>query len=179
MKYSPIVAAAALVGGLAVAAPAQADPYHFVITGDYSADFFLDSSPTPDAALAGTGFGLFDQEGFPDAWLGVADLYFWNAAIGGGMEIDDYYADLVLFSTDGSQLYSGSEDAPTFLTGTFALTQYMGNGQYTLTISGGNDTGAVPEPATWAMMVGGFGLMGAALRRRSYKQGKTQVAFAA
>jgi hypothetical protein len=25
---------------------------------------------------------------------------------------------------------------------------------------------AVPEPATWAMMVGGFGLMGAALRRR-------------
>jgi PEP-CTERM motif len=25
--------------------------------------------------------------------------------------------------------------------------------------------GAVPEPATWAMMVGGFGLMGAVLRR--------------
>lgn len=30
------------------------------------------------------------------------------------------------------------------------------------------DTGApaVPEPATWAMMIGGFGMMGAALRRR-------------
>jgi hypothetical protein len=27
-------------------------------------------------------------------------------------------------------------------------------------------TGAVPEPATWAMMVSGFGLMGAAMRRR-------------
>lgn len=26
--------------------------------------------------------------------------------------------------------------------------------------------GAVPEPASWAMMVGGFGMMGAALRRR-------------
>jgi hypothetical protein len=26
--------------------------------------------------------------------------------------------------------------------------------------------GAVPEPATWAMMIGGFGLAGAALRRR-------------
>lgn len=26
--------------------------------------------------------------------------------------------------------------------------------------------GAVPEPATWAMMVGGFGLVGAGLRRR-------------
>ena len=28
-------------------------------------------------------------------------------------------------------------------------------------------TAAVPEPATWAMMLGGFGLAGAALRRRS------------
>lgn len=27
-------------------------------------------------------------------------------------------------------------------------------------------TGAVPEPATWAMMLGGFGLLGAAMRRR-------------
>lgn len=27
-------------------------------------------------------------------------------------------------------------------------------------------TGAVPEPATWALMIGGFGLAGAALRRR-------------
>ncbi len=26
--------------------------------------------------------------------------------------------------------------------------------------------GAVPEPATWAMLIGGFGLMGAAMRRR-------------
>lgn len=27
-------------------------------------------------------------------------------------------------------------------------------------------TGAVPEPATWAMMILGFGLVGAALRQR-------------
>ncbi len=35
-------------------------------------------------------------------------------------------------------------------------------------------TGAVPEPATWAMMIGGFGLVGGAMRRRG-----TKVAFAA
>ena len=29
--------------------------------------------------------------------------------------------------------------------------------------------GAVPEPATWAMMIGGFGLAGAAMRRRAAK----------
>lgn len=28
--------------------------------------------------------------------------------------------------------------------------------------------GAVPEPSTWAMMIGGFGLVGAAMRRRRY-----------
>jgi hypothetical protein len=33
---------------------------------------------------------------------------------------------------------------------------------------------AVPEPATWAMMIGGFGLLGAAARRR----GRTSVVFA-
>jgi hypothetical protein len=27
-------------------------------------------------------------------------------------------------------------------------------------------TAPVPEPATWAMMIGGFGLLGAAARRR-------------
>lgn len=42
-------------------------------------------------------------------------------------------------------------------------------GDYKLTISGPGDislSSAVPEPATWAMLIAGFGLAGAALRRR-------------
>ena len=35
-------------------------------------------------------------------------------------------------------------------------------------------TGAVPEPATWAMFIGGFGMIGGALRRRP----KTRLALA-
>ena len=54
----------------------------------------------------------------------------------------------------------------------------LGSGQYTLTITGdNNDTGAlegsitinanaVPEPATWAMMLLGFGAVGFSMRRR-------------
>jgi len=34
-------------------------------------------------------------------------------------------------------------------------------------VRGTTATGAVPEPATWAMMIAGFGMMGGALRRRS------------
>ena len=36
-------------------------------------------------------------------------------------------------------------------------------------------TGAVPEPATWAMMIGGLGMVGGALRRRKVS---TKVSFA-
>jgi len=37
------------------------------------------------------------------------------------------------------------------------------------------DAGVVPEPATWAMMIGGFGLVGGAMR---YRRGKRAVSFA-
>ena len=37
-------------------------------------------------------------------------------------------------------------------------------------------TGAVPEPATWAMMLIGFGAMGVSLRRQRQKQSARQVA---
>lgn len=60
--------------------------------------------------------------------------------------------------------------------GTFSLTT-----RYDITFGAGtgnfngtaNITTAVPEPATWGMMIMGFGLMGGVLRRR-----KTSVAFA-
>jgi hypothetical protein len=44
-----------------------------------------------------------------------------------------------------------------------------------LTLGGALDTpGAVPEPASWAMMISGFGLVGGAMRRR-----RTSVSYAA
>lgn len=52
----------------------------------------------------------------------------------------------------------------TFLT-PGVYTQSAGQNDTTLTISG-SPAAAVPEPAAWALMIGGFGLTGAALRRR-------------
>lgn len=41
----------------------------------------------------------------------------------------------------------------------------QGNGLYALAVSPG-DVGAVPEPETWAMLLAGLGMVGAAVRRR-------------
>jgi len=38
--------------------------------------------------------------------------------------------------------------------------------------------GAVPEPGTWAMFLGGFGLMGAAIRRRKRQASTLQTTLA-
>ncbi|MBS0481830.1 MAG: PEP-CTERM sorting domain-containing protein [Proteobacteria bacterium] len=48
--------------------------------------------------------------------------------------------------------------------------QNSGFGAFSSLLSNGStqtgvDNGAVPEPATWLMMIAGFGLLGAAMRR--------------
>jgi hypothetical protein len=40
------------------------------------------------------------------------------------------------------------------------------NGQVLLNSITGGNVGGVPEPASWAMMIGGFGIVGATMRRR-------------
>jgi hypothetical protein len=48
--------------------------------------------------------------------------------------------------------------------GAFGQTaEYFVSANYSLTAA---NTGAVPEPASWALMIGGFGLIGASARRR-------------
>lgn len=48
--------------------------------------------------------------------------------------------------------------------------------QFNLPVGAAPDVGAVPEPATWAMMLGGFGMIGGAMRRR--QKVTTRVRFA-
>lgn len=44
------------------------------------------------------------------------------------------------------------------------------------TVTGGSPVSPVPEPATWAMMIGGFGMVGGAMR---YRRRKTPLTFSA
>ncbi|MEP6504691.1 MAG: PEP-CTERM sorting domain-containing protein [Betaproteobacteria bacterium] len=167
MKLNTIVAGMFASAAFALAAgPAQASTYQFTVTGDYSASWQLESTVVADVGFAGTYLTLWDIDGsYPGAVLPLADISFFNADFDGGLQLDDFYGGTVLLATDGPQLYTGDEEGPvTFSLGTFALTQFNGDGVYTLTVT---DVSAVPEPASIAMLLGGLGLMGASLRRRS------------
>ena len=164
MNVKRILSQAALSAALLWAGVANAALYQFNLTGDYSAQWTLDSSVAPDVSEDGVGFLIYDVSGFPDAFFGVADITFFAADAGGGLVIEDYYGGAFLVVTDGPQLYTGTEDSPVFKLGSFSLTEYQGTGSYTLSIS--QAVAAVPEPETYGMLLGGLGLMGVVLRRR-------------
>jgi len=68
--------------------------------------------------------------------------------------------DLLLPGSTFATLLTGSVDLGVIQTSTFTV-RY---GTPTLTIR--YTEGVIPEPATWAMMIAGFGLVGATMRRR-------------
>jgi hypothetical protein len=161
--FHTVLSKIAAASALAIAAVgAQAATYNFALTGAYTASWQLDSSPIPDDPYPGQGFILWDVPGtFPGASAGLVDLTFFATALSGGIAIDDFYGSTTLVSSDGPQLYTGTEDVPTFQLGSFTLTDSAGSGDtYTLNIS------AVPEPAAVALMLAGLGLVGGIATRR-------------
>ncbi len=66
-----------------------------------------------------------------------------------------------------SQIFIAPAGATRLFLGTVDGFEWSNNsGAYDVTVNYAGLGGAVPEPATWAMMVAGFGLAGAAMRRR-------------
>ena len=88
-----------------------------------------------------------------------------NATLGGMLVLDlgqygERAGDYALFSWAGHSGQFGSVRLDNLAAGYTGSLSYRANGLFL------NIAGAVPEPASWAMMVAGFGLLGAMLRRR-------------
>lgn len=163
-----------LVAALLSAGAANAALYEFTLTGNYNASWQLDSTFTPKAGASEEVFLLWDVAGtFPGSSYSLVDLYFYNAAKGGGLKIDDFWGKRNLLATTGPQLYTGDEQGIiSFLTGEFTLAEFGGTGTYTLTVTDldalpPDQPSDVPEPASAALLLGGLGLLAGLRTRRT------------
>lgn len=156
---------------ISAAATAAVPLYKFVLTGDYTADWTSPASPTTVEDL-GVSFEIAPSGVFGGVQSDSFVIAFLTAGIGGGLEINrsDVGSLFLTFAGGGPVLFTGSTDSPTFQTGTFSLTPTIsgvpGNGRLVISELA-TSSGVIPEPASWALMIAGFGLVGAAVRRRT------------
>ena len=102
----------------------------------------------------------------PVAFAGSVNGTTWGQSSGWIQEGKVHWADPVYFDYAGGRLKVTLNDAD-FNEGFFGLDEGSRDAakiKATFTLVRG--VSAVPEPATWAMMISGFGMAGVALRRR-------------
>jgi len=178
MTYKTLLLASIATAAAFSAVPASAAPILFELSGGKTATFTIDSATAPDFANISTFGSLFigNQLGY-NGVTGIFGGAPQTAAINFGtnlvaaFQISGTTLGFTQYAGPASDLFSfDSNLKPTFNFGTYALSSIT-SGAATLKIS----AGAVPEPATWAMMLAGFGGMGFAMRR---SRTRTNVSFA-
>ncbi|SFJ80562.1 VPLPA-CTERM protein sorting domain-containing protein [Sphingomonas sp. NFR04] len=151
---------ACCVAAVAASSQANAAPqYRFVITGSQTIKFVLAASPTPPVVDPGNYFVLPGVTGTIDNLAATFDLGFGSPSYFFNFGLINNTVGYGFVST-GTTLFTGTESAPTFKLGTFTLTPDTPGPNYSLSIT------AVPEPASWAMLLAGFGALGMRIRRR-------------
>ena len=169
MKFSKAFILPLAASVFAVATPAHAETLIFdftgqTLTGPVMATFQLDSNPVPDRIndQSAFGFGQIFFNNVPGTFNGVnqtAGSISFGTGIASAFQITGSAAGFAQFG--GDDVFTGAFNAPVFSPGTFT---FGGFSRGTLTVS--RAVAAVPEPATWAMLILGFGLIGGAMRRR-------------
>lgn len=146
-------------------------------TVDYhGGDFYGASVPSPvSATLTIKGVThAFTGSRLGDSWKqdGVDTIYH-QADSDVGTWINTYvysYDNDFINNTDQTMPLDYVVQAADTATGSFSIGMFVTGGWLTptrVTVTAA-DTGAVPEPATWATMIIGFGFVGAAMRKRHH-----------
>ena len=190
MRILTILAASALFG---VASAAQAAPIVYTVNDYVGAVGHITGTVTTDGTIGQLGAGNFLSWNLSVAGNGASDtLTSGNSGIfiGGtatsatAHDIFFDFSDLnpsyllvqKVFSSGANYVCAASTvypSTPCLQGATVAPQAYTDPSaqfqQFEGRVSIASVAGAVPEPATWAMMIGGFGLAGASLRRRGAK----------
>ncbi len=171
MKSRFLLAASAAAAAIVAATPASAATLLFELSGSRSATFTLQSNPVvPDRVnsqpiLGGSQIFFNNVAGTFNGMERTANVNFGSGNILAALNITG--AGLPFTQFGGTDVFSFVDGSPVFQTGTFQFTG-LATGRSTLVIS--EVAQAIPEPATWAMMLIGFAFVGAtarAARRRT------------
>lgn len=153
----------ASVASVALALPASAAVMIFTLSGNFDATWQMPKTPTPDSFVS-FGFIVNNVTVTVNGTPRLTNLVFYSSTFNGGLCSSP---DLQFCENDfifiGDQVFSGTTLNPIFEPGQFALFSGASGGMK-LSITEG---AAVPEPASWAMLIAGFGLVGAVRRRRT------------
>ncbi len=161
-----------LTTSMLAAVPASAAPFLFQITGDQTYTFTIDTSVQPPAASVVKNPGYFQIANVVGDYgvngvLATATFYTEESRVQmGGLSLATPGGATFFDATSlnpATAVFTGTLAAPVFTPGTYTLLDTNGVKQG-LTITA--LTPAVPEPATWAMMMLGFGMVGFGLRSR-------------
>ena len=159
--------------GVTLVSPYGFDTVNNTAGGTFGVDAATPFTPNAASALA-TGYTgpLSVAEGatslaFTFNNFDVGETFSWVIDVDGAGDNFTVTGNELIGSTGYADFSNGLRGTGTFIA--------LGSNGSQFRINAFSPTPSVPEPATWAMMIGGFGLVGAAMRRRAAVR---SVAFA-